>query len=95
MDTAELDALALEILDPDLPNAVKYSFGNGPDLDGTLSTQYIETDEIAGDRSVLTGRKTDLASLAANAAITVDGEAFFARVIQSRGRALSAVVLGK
>lgn len=95
MNQSELDDLADELFDPDLPNVVPVSFGDSAPFNGSLSREHIETDEIVGVRSVLICARKNIQSLTENQSIKVDGDVYFARYIEQRGRAISAVVLGK
>lgn len=95
MNQSDLDELVSELFDPDLPNVVSASFGDSDPFNGSLSREHIETDEIVGIRSVFLCASKDVAALERDQVITVDDDDYFARVIEKRGRGLSAVILGK
>lgn len=88
------DELAREIFDPDMPNVMPASFGGGATFYGSLSREYVETDELVGVRSVFLCASADLDGLQAGDTLTIEGRDFVARVIEIRGRAIAAVVLG-
>lgn len=95
MKKSELDELALELFDPDLPNVVSASISGGPDIYGSLSREFVETDEVVGVRSVFLTSSASVDGVRNGETIEVDGDTKKIRVIQPRGRAITALVLGQ
>lgn len=96
MNQTDLDDLADELFDEDLPNVVSASFdGCGDPFSGSLSREHVETSEIVGIRSVFTAPAHRLIGLCVDDPIWVGDEQWFARVIETRGVATMAIILGK
>ena len=96
MKQSDLDDLAVELFDEDGPNIVAARFaGCGDDFLGSLSREHIETDEISGIRSVFLCPSCKLGGLSQHDPIWIGDEQYLARLIEVRGRAISAVILGK
>jgi hypothetical protein len=96
MIQSELDDLTAELFDPDLPNVVLAHFdGCGDAFHGSLSKEHVETNEVVGIRSVFTCPTHALDGLHENDPIWIGDVSYFARVIETRGVATSAVILGK
>lgn len=95
MNADELDDLASELFDSDLPNVVCASIGNGATFNASLTREHVETDEIVGIRSVLLAPAHELEGLRAGASIEIDGDNYIASVIEIRGRAMVGVILGR
>lgn len=94
MDRAELDSLAAEFMDADLANVVDCVFSGGT-VRGSFSREYIETDQVAGVRSVILCPSSSVDTVATGDAVTVDGVNYTVQVIEQRGRAFTALVLGR
>ena len=94
MQQADVDALAAEILDPDLPGSVECQWRPGPTFTATISQEQIEADGQIVTRSVLLCRKCDVEGLESGDPIMIDGDDTY-RVHEpdERGRAFVAFVL--
>ena len=90
----ESDDLVRELFDPDFPNVAAASFAGCQEFNGSLSREHIETNEIVGIRSVFLAPSADLEGLGVGGVITIGGVRYIAQVLQVRGRAITAVVLG-
>ena len=95
MDRAELDDLTRELFDSDLPNVTLATLGSGGEFYGSFSREYLETEEIAGARSVFLAAKADVENVVEGDSIEIDDETYFIRVIEPSGRGISALLLGK
>lgn len=96
MNQNDLDDLANEMFDEDLPNVVAAHFdGCGDPFSGSLSREHVETSEIVGIRSVFTTPTHRLIGLCKDDPIWIGDQQFYARVIETRGVATSAIILGK
>jgi hypothetical protein len=95
MRAAEVDNLVSELFDPDLPNVAPVSIRGRADFYGSLSREHIETDEIVGVRSVLVAPRANLDGLRVGETLTIDGDDYISRLIEVRGRGITAVVLGR
>lgn len=96
MNQTELDDLTAELFDEDLPNVLAAHFdGCGDDFRGSLSKEHVETNEIVGIRSVFLAPTKALIGLHVDDPIWIGDEQWYARVIETRGVATSAIVLGK
>ena len=96
MNQNDLDDLADELFDEDLPNVVAAHFdGCGDSFSGSLSREHVETSEIVGIRSVFTAPSNRFIGLCVDDPIWIGDEQFYARVIETRGVATTALILGK
>lgn len=96
MNQTDLDDLAAELFDEDLPNVVAARYdGCGDDFSGSLSKEHVETNEIVGIRSVFTAPTHKLVGLCVDDPIWIGDEQWYVRVIETRGVATSAIILGK
>ena len=95
MNTDEVDSLVFELFDSDLPNVGPVRIAGRSEFYGSLSREHVETDEIVGVRSVLVAPSARLDGLRVGETVTFDGVEYIARVIEVRGRAVTAVILGR
>jgi hypothetical protein len=96
VNQTDLDDLTTELFDEDLPNVVSAHFaGCGDSFSGSLSREHVETNEIVGIRSVFTAPSERFIGLHVDDPIWIGDEQYYARVIETRGVATTALILGK
>jgi len=94
MKQNELNELAAEMFDPDLPGVFDAYFGNSK-ATGKLAKQYVETDRIVGVRSTFLCPASQVESVKEGDAIEINNSTFTVEAIETEGVALVRFILGR
>lgn len=94
MNQQELDALAIELMDGDLPSMSSISY-KGQTFNASLSKGYVETGRISGVRSILLCPNVYLDGAKEGDQIFIDNDAHYIQGFDVRGKAMTALILGR